>query len=132
MLPIVTVLGRDTCSDSTRLRAHLGAEAIEHDYRDVELDPAADRLIRSFNGGERVTPTVLLGDPANPWLVLIEPSDQEFDEALGAATLEPAERGRVGLSLGEHGVAVATYQSQSCEVPTAMPDRSNDGPDRAG
>ena len=85
-MPSITVLGRDTCEDTVRVRAHLAALSIAHDYRNVELDPLADALIRTFNAGERVTPTILLGDPSAPTRVLIEPTNAVLDAAIAELT----------------------------------------------
>lgn len=80
--PPILVLGRDTCEDTVRSRAHLDAIGIPYVYGNVELDPAADARNRSFNDGHRVTPTILIGDPLNPAIVLMEPSDDELDAAI--------------------------------------------------
>jgi glutaredoxin len=80
--PSILILGRDTCEDSIRSRAHLGAHGIAYTYRNVEIDPDADALNRSYNGGVRVTPTILIGDPDRPTRVIVEPSDTELDAAI--------------------------------------------------
>ena len=80
--PAILVLGRDTCEDSTRSRAHLRARDIPFVYRNVEFDPEADAINRSYNSGVRVTPVILIGDPKHPGRVLIEPSDDELDAAI--------------------------------------------------
>ncbi|MCI0583441.1 MAG: hypothetical protein L0227_11250 [Chloroflexi bacterium] len=80
--PSILVLGRDTCEDTTRSRAHLIERAIPFEYRNVEIDAAADALNRSYNAGVRVTPVILIGDPARPGRVVIEPSDDELDAAI--------------------------------------------------
>ena len=82
--PPILVLGRDTCEDTMRSRDWMDAKGIPYVYRNVELDPAADEWNRSFNGGERVTPVILVGDPAAPSAVLLEPSDEELAAAIGA------------------------------------------------
>ncbi|HYK94245.1 MAG TPA: hypothetical protein VE011_00040 [Candidatus Dormibacteraeota bacterium] len=82
--PEIVILGRDTCADTIRCRGQLHLLGIPYIYRNVELDPVADTLIRSYNDGERVTPTILVGDPANPTTVLIEPSDEALRAAIGA------------------------------------------------
>ncbi len=82
--PPILVLGRDTCDDTIRSRAHLDATGILYTYGNVELDPEADARNRSFNGGNRVTPTILIGDPLNPARVLVEPSDDDLDAAIAA------------------------------------------------
>jgi hypothetical protein len=80
----ILILGRDTCEDTIRSRDYLRAMGIPYVYRNVELDPDADAWNRSFNGGDRVTPVILVGDPAAPTVVLVEPSDDELGAALAA------------------------------------------------
>lgn len=80
--PPILILGRDTCEDTVRSRAHLDAQGVAYDYRNVEFDPEADALNRSYHDGTRVTPTILIGDPARPSLVVTEPSDDELDAAI--------------------------------------------------
>ena len=82
--PEVLILGRDTCEDTIRSRGHLRLLGIPYVYRNVELDQAADAWNRTFNGGERVTPVILVGDPHHPVAVLIEPSDAALEAALRA------------------------------------------------
>jgi glutaredoxin len=82
--PPILVLGRDSCEDTTRSRARLAARGVPFDYHRVDEDPAADAHIRRLNDGEWRTPTILFGDPAAPFRILREPSDDELDEALGA------------------------------------------------
>ena len=81
--PPVLVLGRDTCQDTIRARDHLRARGVPYRYGNVEFDPEADARNRSYNRGERVTPVILIGNPAEPTTVLIEPSNEELDGALG-------------------------------------------------
>ncbi len=83
--PEILVLGRDTCEDTIRSRGHLHHLGIPYVYRNVELDPTADAWNRSFNGGQRVTPVILVGDPENPVAVLIEPDDAALEAAIGQA-----------------------------------------------
>jgi glutaredoxin len=80
----ILILGRDTCEDTIRSRDFLRTMGIPYVYRNVELDPEADARNRSYNGGDRVTPVILVGDPASPTVVLIEPSDEELGRAIGA------------------------------------------------
>lgn len=83
--PEILVLGRDTCEDTTRSRDHLVARGIAFTYLHVDLDPEADGWIRRLNGGEWLTPTILLGDPHQPTLTLREPTNDELDAALAEA-----------------------------------------------
>lgn len=82
--PPILILGRDTCDDTIRSRSHLDALGIPYTYGNVELDPDADARNRSFNRGNRVTPTILIGDPLAPTRVIVEPSDDDLDAAIAA------------------------------------------------
>ena len=84
-VPAILVLGRDTCQDTTRSRAHLSARGIAFTYLRVDRDPTADAWIRRLNGGEWMTPTILLGDPQEPTITLREPTNDELDAALTEA-----------------------------------------------
>jgi glutaredoxin len=78
----VLVLGRDTCEDTTQSRVFLTRNRIPFRYLSFEHDPETEAAIRSHNGGNIVTPTILIGDPDNPSRVLVEPSDEELDRAI--------------------------------------------------
>jgi glutaredoxin len=78
----IVLLGRDTCEDSTRSRQYLDAHGIAYDYFRVDREPTADEWIRSLNDDAWVTPTILIGDPRNPDVILREPSDEELGAAL--------------------------------------------------
>jgi glutaredoxin len=80
--PRITVLGRDTCEDTTRSRRYLDERRIAYDYRRVDREPDADIWIRRLNDDTWVTPTILLGDPEAPSTVLREPSDDELGDAI--------------------------------------------------
>ena len=77
----VKVYGADWCEDTTRTREHLDAQKIAYDYIDVEQDKAAEAMITKLNNGKRKTPTVDLGGGEK---ILIEPTNDELDEALNA------------------------------------------------
>lgn len=85
MPPQITVLGRDTCEDTTRSRRFLEGRGISFDYRRVDREPDADVWIRSLNDDVWVTPTILIGDPLAPAAILREPTDEELAEAIAAA-----------------------------------------------
>jgi glutaredoxin len=84
--PEILILGRDTCEDTNRSRGHLHLLGIPYVYRNVELDPAADARNRSYNGGDLVTPVILIGDPDHPTAVLIEPSDATLEAAIAGGS----------------------------------------------
>ena len=81
--PPILVLGRDTCEDTTRSRAHLDARGVPFAYHKVDEDPAADAHIRRLNDGGWRTPTILFGVPDAPFRILREPSNDELEAALG-------------------------------------------------
>jgi glutaredoxin len=83
--PPVLVLGRDTCEDTVRSRALLVRIGVPFTYLKVDEDPAADAWIRRLNDGAWRTPTILIGDPARPEMVLREPTDEELLAALSLA-----------------------------------------------
>jgi len=83
--PEILILGRDTCEDTMRSRGRLEMLGIPYVYRSVEIDPDADAWNRYYNGGNRVTPVILVGDPAHPTAVLIEPSDAILEAAVSGA-----------------------------------------------
>jgi hypothetical protein len=85
VLPPVLVLGRDTCEDTVRSRALLVRHEVPFTYLKVDEDAAADAWIRRLNDGGWRTPTILIGDPDQPEMILREPSDGELLAALGLA-----------------------------------------------
>lgn len=84
-LPSLLILGRDTCEDTVRSLALLARRGIPFSYRKVDEDAAADAWIRRLNHGEWRTPTILVGDPDRPDVILREPSDEELLATLGLA-----------------------------------------------
>jgi glutaredoxin len=83
--PRVLVLGRDTCEDTVRSRAFLVHRRVPFTYLRVDEDPVADAWIRRLNDGGWRTPTILIGDPDRPELILREPSDEDLLAALRLA-----------------------------------------------
>jgi glutaredoxin len=81
--PPILVLGRDTCEDTVRSRALLVRHGVPFTYLKVDEDAAADAWIRRLNDGRWRTPTILVGDPDRPEIILREPSDEELLTALG-------------------------------------------------
>jgi glutaredoxin len=81
-LPSILVLGRDTCEDTVRSRDLLVRRGVPFTYLKVDRDPAADAWIRRLNDGSWRTPTILIGDPERPEMILREPSDEELLVAL--------------------------------------------------
>ena len=84
-LPPILVLGRDTCEDTVRSRTLLVQRGVPFTYLKVDEDVAADAWIRRLNEGGWRTPTILVGDPDRPAMIMREPSDAELLAALGLA-----------------------------------------------
>jgi glutaredoxin len=73
----IKVYGADWCEDTHRTREHLDARGLAYDYINVDRDSAAQRWVQEQNNGKRQTPTLDLSGT-----ILIEPSNEELDEAL--------------------------------------------------
>jgi glutaredoxin len=73
----VKVFGADWCEDTQRTREHLDKREVPYEYINVDHDKAAEAWIKEQNRGKRKTPTVDFGGK-----ILIEPTDDEVDEAL--------------------------------------------------
>jgi glutaredoxin len=80
----VVVYGADWCPDTQRTRKRLESQNVPYDYVDVERDDAASERVKTWNGGRRITPTVLLpkGNVVTGEVRLAAPSDGELDDAL--------------------------------------------------
>ena len=83
--PSIVVLGRDTCDDTVRSRDLLTRRRIPFAYLKVDEDANADAWIRRLNDGGWRTPTIIIGNPERPDVILREPSDEELLAALGLA-----------------------------------------------
>jgi len=84
----IEVLGRDTCEDTSIVRSRLTALGVPFTYGNSDVDPATGDRIRGLNGGNLVTPTVVVGDT-----IAVEPSIEATDElaiAAGHALRRPA------------------------------------------
>jgi glutaredoxin len=76
----IKVYGANWCEDTTRTREQLDALGVKYEYINVEKDTAANKWITEQNNGKRKTPTVDLDGK-----ILIEPTNEEMEEALRAA-----------------------------------------------
>ena len=80
----IRVYGADWCEDTQETRAHLEHLHIPYEYINVDHDPAANEWIKQQNNGKRQTPTVDIDGR-----ILIEPENDELDEALEHAGRRP-------------------------------------------
>ncbi len=74
----VTVFGRPDCQDTARVRAYL----TEHQTPFVEVNineqAEADAFVRFINNGERITPTIVIGE-GHYKIVLTNPDTPELE-----------------------------------------------------
>lgn len=80
----IVVYGADWCADTKRARHQLESMGVPYNYVDVEQDDAASEQVKEWNGGRRVTPTVLLpeGNVVAGNNRLAAPSGPELEQAL--------------------------------------------------
>jgi thioredoxin reductase (NADPH) len=56
----IKVYGAEWCEDTQRTRHQLESMSVPYEYVDVDADSEASEQVKKWNGGRRVTPTVLL------------------------------------------------------------------------
>jgi glutaredoxin len=78
MQPEISVYGVDRCEGTQRTREHLDRRGIAYRYVNVDKDENADRKVREWNHGERITPTVVISGSGRTRRVA-EPSNDELD-----------------------------------------------------
>jgi glutaredoxin len=74
---VLTVFGADWCEDTQRSLRYLRRLKVEHEYRNVDEDPAALEEAKALNHGKRRTPIVRVQGE-----VLVEPPNIALSEAL--------------------------------------------------
>ena len=112
-LPI-TVLGSTTCEDTAIVTSRLRSLGVPFRDVDIDADPVAARRVVSLNHGNRVTPTVIVGDDA---AVQAEPTLEALGELLAAARYD------VGppRATDYHG------ELTTCSIPVRHLDAAGDG-----
>ncbi len=81
MDPEVLVYGVDQCEDTQRTRRHLNQRGVPYTYINLDKDADADRKVKEWNSGRRITPTVVIAG-AGKKIWLTEPDNAELDAAL--------------------------------------------------
>jgi glutaredoxin len=89
MQPEICVYGVDYCEDTQRTRHHLSARGIAYTYVNLDKDSDADRKVREWNHGRRLTPTVVVSGQGHTRR-LVEPENSELDLVLQEHGLQPA------------------------------------------
>jgi mycoredoxin len=74
---VLTVYGAEWCEDTQRALRYLRRLGVEHEYFDVDEDPAAMNRARSLNHGRRRTPIIQVRGE-----VLVEPGNSLLTHAL--------------------------------------------------
>jgi mycoredoxin len=77
----IVVYGADWCGDCVRAKRLLEDRAADYEWIDVEVQAGAAQEARRLARGRTNIPVVVMPDGS----VLVEPSDQELEEALKPA-----------------------------------------------
>lgn len=85
----ISVYGVDTCEDTLRTRHHLDEIGLPYRYINIAKDESAERKVKEWNGGRRITPTVVLSGNGRTCR-LSEPENEDLDDALEEQGLMPA------------------------------------------
>jgi mycoredoxin len=81
----IVVYGADWCEDTQRTRTQLESLGVPYQYVDVERDELANEQVKEWNGGSRITPTVVLpdaGGAATGTHRLAAPANEELEASL--------------------------------------------------
>lgn len=89
MLPEICIYGVDQCEDTQRTRQYLNRRGIPYTYINLDKDSDADRKVREWNHGSRITPTVVIGGNGRTRR-LVEPDNEELAAVLQEQGFEPA------------------------------------------
>lgn len=75
----IIMFGNDWCPDVRYTRRHLQQLRVPYIEINIDQDHEAAALVEMYTGGRQRTPTLIIGKQ-----VLIEPSDEELEDALQA------------------------------------------------
>lgn len=81
MQPDIRLYGIDQCKNTTRTRRQLNALGIPYTYINLDKDEDADRKVREWNGGRRITPTVIIARDGQT-VRLVAPDSEALDAAI--------------------------------------------------
>ncbi|MGI9101031.1 MAG: glutaredoxin family protein [Terriglobales bacterium] len=84
----ITVYGVDSCEDTQGTLAHLRELGVDFRYVKLDEDAEADRLVKEWNSGKRITPTVVVSSLGYQ-RHLMEPENSDLDMELDRAHLLP-------------------------------------------
>jgi thioredoxin reductase (NADPH) len=119
----IIVYGTYWCPDCHRAKKFLSEQAIDHQWIDIEQDPAAEAHVMHLNNGKRIIPTVLFPDNS----FLVEPSNAELARKLGLQTeARFAYYDLIVIGGGPAGLTAAIYATRE-GVETLVIERSSLG-----
>ncbi len=81
--PPIHVYGQTGCEDTARVRLYLVDHNIPFQETNIDHDPLAEAFVRFWNGGGKVTPTIVIGEK-DYRVVLVEPDNARLEEVLRA------------------------------------------------
>jgi mycoredoxin len=81
MQPDIRIYGVEECEDTRRARQHLNALGVPYTYINLDKDEDADRKVREWNGGRRLTPTIIIARNGRTTR-LVEPGNDAVDAAI--------------------------------------------------
>jgi mycoredoxin len=79
----VTMYGAADCEDTAHVRERLRQLGVAFQEVDIDRDAVAAQFVTFVNGGQRSTPTLLIGT-GHIRTIATEPSDAELEAALAA------------------------------------------------
>jgi mycoredoxin len=74
----ITMFGRPGCQDTARARAYMNDQQTPFVEVNIDENPEADAFVRFINHGERITPTIIVGE-GHYKIVLTNPDNAELE-----------------------------------------------------
>jgi glutaredoxin len=81
MIPPITMYGATYCEDTARVREHLHNLGIPFKEVNIDLSSEAERFVKFINNGQRITPTLIIGNGLLR-IALTEPSNAQVEVVL--------------------------------------------------
>jgi len=81
MVQPIMMYGATLCEDTARVRAHLQGLGFPFDEVNIDLSPQAEQFVIFINRGQRITPTIIIGETPLQ-IVLTEPSNAQVEVVL--------------------------------------------------
>jgi thioredoxin reductase (NADPH) len=75
----IKIYGAPWCPDCKRAKQFLGEQRIHYEWIDIEENPEGARIVKAFNNGKQIIPTIIFDDDS----ILVEPTNAELAQKLG-------------------------------------------------